>query len=133
MGDKAKAPTAVPKLWDLTLLAEGFQAARSWVLWGRRGKSDVVPALQELLAVSGRRQGPSQPCWEAGQIGEQLSEEVIRGALAFWLGIWSSEIYNRVGLRRWSLELSKATSLCLCPLGFRGTVGCKEPCWAGEP
>lgn len=51
------------------------KAARSWPWWGRHDESDVVPALQELWAIWRRWQGPSQLCWEAGLIGQQLGRK----------------------------------------------------------
>ena len=59
VGDGAKALTAAPRHWDLTLLAKGFKAARSWAAWGKKDESDAVPALEELLATWGRWQRPS--------------------------------------------------------------------------
>lgn len=59
---------------------------RNGVSCGRQGESDVVLALEELLAVWGWWQGLSQLCWEAGQIDWQLGKEVIRGGPAVWQG-----------------------------------------------
>lgn len=77
----------------------------------------MVSALEELLATWGWWQGPSYLCWEAGQIGQQLGEEVIGGGLALWLGFWSQRD-TRPERRRESLEVSEATSLCPCPPGI---------------